>query len=137
MDDGTIGLLMTGRNVVMQRSGAVNADAKASPSSLTGRETGALDRTLVRGLAWTGAVKWLSQILSWLSTIVVARLLTPEDYGIVAMASVFIGLIGLLNEFGLGAAVVALRQLTDEQISSMHSLEIGRASCRERVYKAV
>jgi len=106
----------------MQRSGAVNADAKASPSSLTGRETGALDRTLMRGLAWTGAVKWLSQILSWLSTIVVARLLTPEDYGIVAMASVFIGLIGLLNEFGLGAAVVALRQLTDEQISSMHSL---------------
>jgi len=105
----------------MERSGAVSADMKV-PSSHSGRETGALDRTLVRGLAWTGAVKWLSQLLSWVSTLVVARLLTPEDYGIVAMATVFVGLIGLLNEFGLGAAVVALRQLTDEQISSMHSL---------------
>lgn len=84
--------------------------------------TDALDRTLVRGLAWTGAVKWLSQILSWVSTVVVARLLNPEDYGIVAMAGVFVGFIGLLNEFGLGAAVVALRHLTDEQIAGIHSL---------------
>lgn len=83
---------------------------------------GTLDRVLVRGLAWTGAVKWLSQLFSWFSTIIVARLLSPEDYGIVAMAGVFVGLIGLLNEFGLGAAVVALRNLTDEQIGGMHSL---------------
>lgn len=38
------------------------------------------------------------------------------------MAGVFVGFIGLLNEFGLGAAVVALRHLTDLQIASMHSL---------------
>ena len=82
----------------------------------------ALDRVLVRGLAWTGAVKWLSQVLSWLSTIVVARLLVPEDYGLVAMAAAVLGLITLLNEFGLGAAVVALRHLTDEQIAQIHSL---------------
>lgn len=77
---------------------------------------------LVRGLAWTGAVKWLGQLLSWVSTIVVARLLNPEDYGIVAMAGVFIGFIGILNEFGLGAAVVALRHLTEIQIAQIHSL---------------
>lgn len=105
----------------MERSGAVHAEVKVSSSS-HGSQTRALDRTLVRGIAWTGAVKWLSQLFSWVSTIVVARLLNPEDYGIVAMAGVFVGFIGLLNEFGLGAAVVALRHLTEEQIASMHSL---------------
>lgn len=80
------------------------------------------DRMLVRGLAWTGTVKWGSQLLSWVSTIVVARLLSPEDYGLVAMAGVFLGFIGVLNEFGLGTAVVALRHLTDEQIAQIHSL---------------
>lgn len=111
---------MTVRNIVMARPG-VDAETKASSTS-PGSESESLDRTLVRGIAWTGAVKWLSQLLSWVSTIVVARLLNPEDYGIVAMAGVFVGFIGLLNEFGLGAAVVALRHLTEEQIASMHSL---------------
>lgn len=105
----------------MAQSKAVDAETKVSSTS-PGSTIESLDRTLVRGIAWTGAVKWLSQLLSWVSTIVVARLLNPEDYGIVAMAGVFVGFIGLLNEFGLGAAVVALRHLTEEQIAGMHSL---------------
>ncbi|TKB66694.1 MAG: lipopolysaccharide biosynthesis protein [Nitrospira sp.] len=100
----------------------VSDSTSTSESSSTTVVGSSLDRVLVRGLAWTGAVKWLSQLLSWVSTIVVARLLNPEDYGIVAMAGVFIGLIGLLNEFGLGAAVVALRHLTKTQIAQIHSL---------------
>ncbi len=93
-----------------------------SESSATNAAGSPLDRILVRGLAWTGAVKWLSQIFSWLSTLVVARLLVPEDYGVVAMAAVVLGLITFLNEFGLGAAVVALRHLTKDQIAQIHSL---------------
>lgn len=112
---------MTVQNVVMKQSGTVDVEAQV-PSRFHEGETEGLDRTLVKGIAWTGAVKWLSQLLSWVSTIIVARLLNPEDYGIVAMAGVFVGFIGLLNEFGLGAAVVALRHLTVEQIGGMHSL---------------
>ena len=36
----------------------------------------AIDRSLVQGIAWTGGVKWLVQILTWASTLVVARLVT-------------------------------------------------------------
>jgi hypothetical protein len=35
----------------------------------------ALDRSLIRGIAWTGAIKWLTQIVAWVSTLAVARLL--------------------------------------------------------------
>jgi O-antigen/teichoic acid export membrane protein len=98
----------------------VSVSTSESPSTTAAGSP--LDPVLVRGLAWTGAVKWLGQILSWVSTIVVARLLVPEDYGVVAMAGAVLGLITLLNEFGLGAAVVALRHLTKEHISQIHSL---------------
>ena len=40
-----------------------------------------LDRMLIRGVAWTAAVKWLTQIFTWGPTVVVARLLLPCDYG--------------------------------------------------------
>ena len=54
-------------------------------------EARALDRSLLRGVAWTAAAKWASQALSWLSWLIVARLLTPEDYGLVGMAAIYLG----------------------------------------------
>lgn len=81
-----------------------------------------LDRSLVSGVAWTAGLKWLSQIFSWASTLIVARLLTREDYGLVAMATVFLGLISLVNEFGLGAAVIKRRDLNDHEVAQISGL---------------
>ncbi|MBA3557832.1 MAG: lipopolysaccharide biosynthesis protein [Gemmatimonadaceae bacterium] len=84
-----------------------------------------LDGALVRGIAWTGGVKWLSQVASWGSTLIVARLLTPEDYGLVGMASVYLGLVTMLSAFGIGAAVVRLRTLTEDQIAQINTLSVA------------
>ena len=51
-----------------------------------------MDKVLVKGIAWTGAAKYLTQVLRWASTILVANLLTPGDYGIFMMALPFLGL---------------------------------------------
>ena len=83
-----------------------------------------LDQSLVHGLAWTSAARWGSQILSWASTLIVARLLTPEDYGLVGMASVYLGLVTMLSEFGLGTTVLALRDLTEEQVAQLHGFAV-------------
>ncbi|HYS16727.1 MAG TPA: lipopolysaccharide biosynthesis protein [Candidatus Binatia bacterium] len=83
-----------------------------------------LDRQLVRGIAWTGAMKWFGQIVSWASTIVVARLLEPEDYGVVAMAMLFLGLVTLVNEFGLGAAIVVHRDLSPDQRAQINGFAV-------------
>src|SRR2546425_994592 len=88
-------------------------------------EQQALDRSLVHGLAWTGAAKWSVQALSWASTLVVARLLTPEDYGLVGMAALYLGLVTLLSEFGLGVAVLNLRNLSTEQVAQLNGLSLG------------
>ena len=91
----------------------------------------ALDRVMVRGIAWTGGARWLTQVVSWAVTLLVARLLSPADYGLVGMATVYIGLAAIVTEFGLGSAIVALRELDDEHLAQLGSLAllIGFVAC--------
>ena len=97
-----------------------------------------LDRSLLHGVAWTAGVKWLSQLLSWPATFVVVRLLSPTDYGLVAMGSVYVGLVSLVNEFGLGSAVIKHRGLSSHQISQLNTLCVvfGTLGCLATVAAA-
>ena len=81
-----------------------------------------LDRSLIRGVAWTGAIKWGTQIATWVATLVIARLLTPDDYGLVGMAAVYLGLLTMLSEAGLGTTIIAMRDLRGSRLAQMHSL---------------
>src|SRR4051794_1165482 len=64
---------------------------------------------IVAGFFWTAGGRLLSQVFSWVITIIVMRLLSPADYGLLAIATFFVGLFGLIGEAGLGAAVVQTR----------------------------
>ncbi len=90
-----------------------------------------LDRSLLHGIAWTSGAKWAGQLFAWASTLIVARLLTPEDYGLVGMASIYLALITLLSEFGLGSAIITLRDLSDGQVAQLNGLAVlfGVVSC--------
>ena len=94
-----------------------------------------LDRSLVHGMAWTGIMKWSGQVLTWVATILVARMLTPADYGIMAMATAFIGIVGMISEFGVGSAVLNFRDLGSRQDHSAKR-HIPRAWVR-RIYSIV
>src|SRR3989440_12260898 len=100
---------------------AVISEATGSGTPVEAR---ALDRSLVRGVAWTARAKWASQALSWISWLIVARLLSPEDYGLVGMAAIYLGLITLLSEFGLGTAVLAVRELSVGQLGQLNGLAV-------------
>lgn len=91
-----------------------------------GLSTGVGDfyKPLLGGIAWTAGAKWSTQLLTWAFTFVVARLLSPSDFGLVGMATIYLGLITLLSEFGLGVAVVTLRKMTDELIAQLNSLSL-------------
>lgn len=88
------------------------------------RAVGASDRALMHGIAWSAASKWLTQAVSWGSTIVVARLLTPNDYGLVGMAALYLGLVALVSEFGIGSAIITLRDLTDDAIAQLNTVSV-------------
>ena len=76
-------------------------------------------RRVMRGLAW----KVISQLFQQSSRIVVvvilARLLSPDDYGLAAMVLVFSSLVIIFSDLALGAALIQRRQLTDRDRSTI------------------
>jgi PST family polysaccharide transporter len=101
-----------------------DAGAPGNAAGAPAGDASTLDRSLVRGIAWTGGLKWIGQLLSWATTILVARLLLPGDYGLVGMANVYMSFAMLLSEFGIGAAVVTMRDLSEEQIAQINSVSV-------------
>lgn len=79
-------------------------DGAASPSNER------LGHTSARGVLWNGATFALSKLLVLITTIVLARLLTPDDFGVVGIGLLVIGYLDLVNDFGVSAAVVQNRQ---------------------------
>jgi teichuronic acid exporter len=72
--------------------------------------------TALRGMVWLGGARWAAQLFTWASTLVIARLLAPNDYGLVAMAAAFTGLLEVITDMGLGSALVQSRELSKRDI---------------------
>lgn len=58
------------------------------------------------GIKWIGASMAITQVVRFVTTAVLARLLSPEVFGLVAMAHVAIALVGVIREVGIGSAYV-------------------------------
>ena len=78
-----------------------------------------LKQKTVSGVLWTGLAKMSMQLMLLVVMFVLARLLSEDDFGIVAMASVITIAIGMVNDRGLGTAIIQKKQLTDTILSSM------------------
>jgi teichuronic acid exporter len=81
-----------------------------------------MDQSLASSLAWRAVADWSSQILTWASLLIVVRLLTPADFGIVGMAVVLLPYLRFVAEFGIPRTVVTLRSLTDNQLAQLNSV---------------
>ena len=66
------------------------------------------------GFRWTASMRLVSQLVTWAITIIVIRLLSPADYGLLAMATVFVSFLAMFSELGLGAAVVQKSDVDEE-----------------------
>ena len=59
-----------------------------------------------RGILWSFAGRSSIQVIQFLVSLVLARLLTPEDYGIVGLAYIAIALVECFANLNLGSAIV-------------------------------
>jgi len=64
---------------------------------------------------------WITQLITWGATLIVIRYLTPADYGLFAMAAIFLAFAELISEFA-GAAIVTKHDLSHAQIAQLNSL---------------
>ena len=107
--------------MTLDSSEALVPSPDTTPSLSAGTEaavaTRQMDRSLAKSLAWRAAGDWSSQIFSWVSLLVVVRLLTPADFGIVGMAVILLPYLRYISEFGIPRAIITLRDLSEDQIA--------------------
>lgn len=89
------------------------------------RESEDLGRQALRGGFVSVAMQYGNGVLQILAAAVLARLLTPADFGLVAIITVLTSFAPLLIDFGLGDATTQRKTITPSQISSLFWLSSG------------
>ncbi len=84
-----------------------------------------LGRRTVRGGAATITAQVAKFLLQLLSTAVLARLLAPSDFGLVAMVAAFTGFISLFKDLGLSMATVQRPEINHEQVTALFWINVA------------
>ncbi len=80
-------------------------------------------RSQVRNaVIWRSGTQVFSQLVAWASTFLVIRILAPADYGLFAMTSVVLVLLGLLNGYGFANAAIQQRDGGRQQLRQLFGL---------------
>ena len=61
---------------------------------------------VVKGVQWSAIQQFLTQIIQFVVTIVLARILEPEEFGLVAVCMIILAILQVINETGFGAALM-------------------------------
>jgi lipopolysaccharide exporter len=83
-----------------------------------------MKRAIAKGAAWMVVAKLTERSLGLISTLVLARLLIPADFGLVAMAMSVIALIELATAFGFELALIQRQSLTNEHYDTAWTLNV-------------
>ena len=73
----------------------------------------------IRGAAWTGFERIANQMVGFVVSIVLARLLVPSDYGVVGMLTVFLSISQLFIDAGFSSALIQKKDRTDADFSTV------------------
>lgn len=88
---------------------------------------------MLRGSGWMIVLRWAIRLTGLVSTIILARLLTPKDFGVVAIAMIVVGMFEMLSLTGQNMAIIRHRDPVREHydtawtISVMIGFAIGAA----------
>jgi O-antigen/teichoic acid export membrane protein len=73
----------------------------------------------VSAVVWSAIEAFSRQGIQFLITLVLVRLLSPEEYGLIAMLALFIGIVGVFTDGGFAAALVQKQNIVQIEISSV------------------
>lgn len=84
-------------------------------------------KSVFHGALLTVAMRWSDRLIGLISMVVLARLLTPADFGIIAMASVVVGLIDVLLDLGVNIALIHNHEADREDYDTAWTLRLIQA----------
>lgn len=99
--------------------------AAEAPVEDTGPPPDLVRQTAV-GAGWMIAWRLVTRCLGLVSTLVLARILVPADFGLIAMASTFAQAVEQMSQLGLGDALVRRRGPAHELFDAAFTLQLGR-----------
>src|SRR5437867_3802959 len=112
--------LLRGLGFACGASGATANSSVAQDQFLAAQKTGPeFKHRAVRGGAFTVAAQVAGLAIQVLSTVVLSRLLTPRDYGLVTMVTTFTLLLANFGINGFTEAVIQQASITQEQLSTL------------------
>jgi O-antigen/teichoic acid export membrane protein len=79
----------------------------------------------VSGVKWSTVSQVSRGGTQLLTTIILARLLSPSDFGLVGMAMVVVGFIGIFKDLGTSAAIIQRKEFSTELLSSIFWVNVG------------
>ena len=79
-------------------------------------------RTVLSALGWATATRFAAQIMNWAMTFVVVRLISPEEYGLMAITMAVAGFLQSLSYAGFSDAIVQRSRLSDEELRDVFGL---------------
>ena len=80
-------------------------------------------RAFIAGAFWTVGMRWAVKGIGFINTVIMARLLAPADYGLVAMAMLVVGLIGAFLDMGTEVALLRKDEVSKDEIDSAWTLQ--------------
>lgn len=83
-----------------------------------------IKRELTTGVAYTAIAKYSGMVVQLGIAAILARLLTPEIFGLIAIATVFINFFNILGDIGIGPAIIQNKTLSEKDISNIFSFTI-------------
>ena len=83
-----------------------------------------LSDQILNGTKWYVSMRWCIKGLGFISSAILARLLLPEDFGLVAMVFVIFGLVELLFDFGVNWALIQNNKATDDDFHTAWTIRI-------------
>lgn len=86
---------------------------------------GSLERRAARGAFVTTGGQLARLVIQTGGIVILARLLTPEDYGLIAMVGVIVTLGEIFREFGLGAAAIQAPTISSAQRNNLFWANVG------------
>jgi O-antigen/teichoic acid export membrane protein len=87
-----------------------------------------LSGDFLSGTVWSIAIRWTSKFLGIISLAICARILHPEDYGLVSMAMVVVGFSNILVQFGLDTSLIRTVNPSAALYNSAWSMRIIQGS---------
>lgn len=84
----------------------------------------AAEVSMKKAVAWTAIAKYSTAALQLVFAAILSRILTPEEYGTVAIINVFVVFFQLFCDMGFGTAVIQDRELTEKQTNDIFSWTI-------------